>query len=190
MRPTYPFIVCLTLAVAACGQEEQAPAGATAQIDQPSRSEAAQDREAAIALWVQYPGQNDFEAWLLRGGERIDDAVAMAPDATMSADRIVLGEEGVAGWRLADMAIEAGDTVTARVWLWNDEPTRVNLQLVRWCSDTPAEVGNNVVDVGADGQMYEVSHTFEHAHDCVRFQISGLQANSAVYAWNASVERQ
>lgn len=135
-------------------------------------------------------GVNNFEAWSLSAGASVVDAAAEAPDGSVTADLLRLDNNSVAGWRRLDMMIEPGDSVEASVWLWANGDTRVVLQLVRWCSDTQPEVATEIVSATSSPQRYWVSHTFEFAHECVRFQIKGGGQSTAVYAWNASVDRE
>lgn len=179
------------LALSACDRAGPGEQGTTAPVDPPASDETASSAPPELApLWETYPGRSDFEAWPPRGGAMAADSVEMAPDDSLSADRIDLGTDGVIGVAFSDISVMPGDTFTARIWLRSENDMRINLQLVRWCSQTPAEVGAQVVSPTGEWAMYEISHTFENAHDCVRLQLSGMDPQSEVYAWNASVSRE
>lgn len=200
MRVKFEFIVALAVpaVLAGCGAEN----GATDTTDPaPSvRSEiagsapdgstiGATDIAEPEAPRVFEPGVSNFESWSLAAEVSVVDGAAEAPDASMTADLLRLGNSGVAGWSPSDLMIEAGDSIEGGVWLWANDPTQVVLQLVRWCSDTESEVATEVVSVTSEPHRYSVSHTFEYAHECVRFQIGGSGQPTTVYAWNASVNR-
>ena len=134
-------------------------------------------------------GVSDFEGWSISTGVTVDDSVEIAPDGSRTADLLRLGENGVVGRAIAELDVEPGDTIEAGVWLWAEANSEAVLQLVSWCSDTEPEVATEVVSVSAEPARFPISHTFEYAHECVRFQIVGSGTDTNVYAWNALVAR-
>lgn len=198
MRMTYKFMTVAALAslVAACGNEQPMDDGASSETTARSEIDGAVDNEnlTAETQTPQEPrvfeaGESNFETWTMRGGATVADAMAQAPDGSRAADLIQLESTSVVGQSRSDMPVDAGDTIVGSVWLWADQDTRIVLQLVRWCSDTESEVATEVVPVTSEPTRFMVSHTFEYAHDCVRFQIAANGVETDVFAWNASVTR-
>jgi len=196
MRVKYEFLtaVAFSALLAACGSEPvTTDTGSNTMTARSDIDTVATDSEtveqAEETPMVFEDGVSNFEAWAMTDGVTVRDAAATAPDESRSADLLRLGTNGVLGWANAELPVESGDGVEGGVWLWAPEDTQVVLQLVRWCSDTESEVATEVVSVTNEPARFSVDHTFEYAHECVRFQIAGNGADTTVYAWNASVNR-
>ena len=195
MRVKYEFLTVAALAVllTACGNEQAMDGDsgnattARSEIDDTASNDTMTAELEAPRVFE--AGASNFEAWSISTGVTVEDSTAMAPDNSRAADFLRLGSNGVVGQAIAELGVEPRDTIEGSVWLWAEDDTQIVLQLVRWCSDTESEVATEVVPVTVEPTRFSISHTFEYAHECVRFQIAGNGTDTNVYAWNALVGR-
>lgn len=132
---------------------------------------------------------SELETWQTSGDVTVENCAGQGGVVSRDAARIAMGPTAVLAVASTRDPVAAGESVGAAVWLWSEEPVEIALQLVRWCSETPSEVATKWVTLGETPQLYSISHTFAHDHDCFRFQLASGQVPIAIYARAVLVEK-
>ncbi len=179
------FLGIFALALYGC----DAPASKTdsAQVNQESNEANEIVPEEVV---FEYEGQADFETWATEKGAEVLSGVAESPDGSASADLLILGEGGAIGKRFLDYSVVAGDTYSAKLWMWSEQNSRVAVQLVRWCSNTAPEIETLTVTLSEEPALYELNKTFDYDHDCLRLQITGLTPEAKAMAWGYRLDKE
>lgn len=125
----------------------------------------------------------DFDSWTVVGEPEVQPESVMAPDGTMSADRLVLD----AGEGVAKMIASEGSHVSVAVTLWSDVEQSVALQLVDWCATESAQLETLPLISTSQPETHELSMTFERADACPRFQIIKMDKAGEISAWNTQI---
>lgn len=176
-------LTALCLVTAGCN-----PAPATDGAAATSTTSATPAEPAAPKADAAAAAATNFETWTPIAGVVVHDAAAEAPDGSKTADTFdAKPGDGVAN--LDQRPLKAGEVVTAKVYLWGPENQAVGLQLVRWCSSTPAEVETFEAKLTPTPTEYTVTHTFTSAHDCLRFQMISTGLAGSFNAWNPRITR-
>lgn len=134
--------------------------------------------EEARTNLLTYSEQFDNAAWLKFGTITVTPDSALAPNGTMTADRIALNAGGI--YQIANMA--AGTRFSGSIWLYADTPQTVTFLANDSGSATPVSITAAVTTVP---QRFSVAKTTAAGSTWGSVQISGT---GTVYAWGAQLE--
>lgn len=130
-----------------------------------------------------YNGDVRFENWRTDDTASVIDAAAKGMNDQFDADQLILNP-GLGLIRMHEYTnIDSGDTISANVWLWAEQPETLTFTLVRACSNSNPEVQSTTLQVSTEPQKFNVSNTFEYAHSCFWSRLRGTRDDQRVYAW-------
>lgn len=113
---------------------------------------------------------------------------AIAPNGLLQADSISFSSKKSYMYQAKNLPVKHNDTLTGSVVLWSDVPTKVLIQVARHCSGLKFEATSKIIKLTNKPIRYEVSHTFNNAHDCSRLTLKSTGDSNLFYAWNAELK--
>jgi|GEM_PF-2643719 len=133
---------------------------------------------------------NEFEFWNTRLEMTLTNKAALAPDGTQSADIMAWTKRGSRLYTtFPDVPVQAGTHFRYSAWLWADEETPLTMTAVKACGrETPPEAARLSIKATPEPQKFTLEHTFEHDHNCVLVQFTGLSETGTVNIWNGLAE--
>jgi hypothetical protein len=128
-------------------------------------------------------------AWRKEGHVTVREGETAVPRSRQLAATVELAEDA-ALFQVTREVVRTGDTLTAQIWLWANEPGRtVSLEIGRHGPDR-FEGSNEEVMLTGTPTQHRVSHCFSSPHPQARILLRGQGPGvSSFYAWGASVFR-